>query len=69
MENLGSLVLDGLYLHQVWRVLPGPVSENTEGERKGSMLLGPYSCTAREQREQETGPTLTPIFMPSIPSQ
>lgn len=53
VEDLGSLVLDGLHLHQVWGVLPGAISENTEGEREGSMLLGPQ---AGKQRKQETGP-------------
>lgn len=48
VEDLGSLVLDGLYLHQVWGVLPGAISENTEGEREGSMLLGPHSWEAEE---------------------
>lgn len=33
VENLGGFVLDGLHLHQVWGVLPGPVSKNQEAER------------------------------------
>lgn len=28
VENLGGFVLDGFHLHQVWGVLPGPISEN-----------------------------------------
>lgn len=48
VEDLGSLVLDGLHLHQVWGVLPGAISENTEGEREGSMLLGPHGWEAEE---------------------
>lgn len=28
VENLGGFVLDGLHLHQVWGVLPGPISKN-----------------------------------------
>lgn len=48
VEDLGSLVLDGLHLHQVWGVLPGAISENTEGEREGSMLLGPHSWEAEK---------------------
>lgn len=35
VENLGGFVLDGLHLHQVRGVLPGPVSENQRGEGEG----------------------------------
>lgn len=35
VENLGGFVLDGLHLHQVWGVLPGPVSKKQEAERWG----------------------------------
>lgn len=30
VENLGGFVLNGLHLHQVWGILPGPISENQE---------------------------------------
>lgn len=48
VEDLGSLVLDGLHLHQVRRVLPGAISENMEGEREGSMFLGLHGWEAEE---------------------
>lgn len=50
VEDLGSLVLDGLHLHQVWGVLPGAISENAEGVREGSMFLGPHSWGTEELR-------------------
>ena len=48
VEDLGGLVLNGLHLHQVRGVLPGAISENTEGEREGSMFLGPHGWGAEE---------------------
>lgn len=54
VENLGGFVLDGLHLHQVRGVLPGPVSENqgSGGGRKGgksgdSRFLGPWGAESR----------------------
>lgn len=61
VEDLGSLVLDGFHLHQMWRVLPGAISENTEGEREGNVLLGPHG----KPRKQETGLSLTPTSTPN----
>lgn len=48
VEDLGSLVLDGFHLHQMWRVLPRAISENTEGEREGNVFLGPHGWEAEE---------------------
>lgn len=45
VEYLGGFVLDGLHLHQVWGVLPGPISKNRGG--RGDKV--------REQRVHEVG--------------
>lgn len=63
VEDLGRLVLDGLHFHQVWGVLPGPISETTEGEREGSMFLGPHGWEA-----EETGDWPQPDRPPPCPT-
>lgn len=49
VENLGGFVLDGLHLHQVWRVLPGPVSEKQVGGGKvrSQGFMGPWGVENR----------------------
>lgn len=52
VENLGGFVLDGLHLHQMWGVLPGPISENQEtggGAVRSQRVQGATGRT--EQRE------------------
>lgn len=45
VEYLRGFVLDGLHLHQVWGVLPGPVSESrgAGGYRQGQLVHGARS--------------------------
>lgn len=40
VEYLGGFVLDGLHLHQVWGVLPGPVPKNQGAEGAGQGAAG-----------------------------
>ena len=70
VENLGGFVLDGLHLHQVRGVLPGPVSEN-QGRGKGvksggSRFLGPWGAERRGNFGDRQTPVLIPIhhFLP-----
>ena len=49
VENLGGFVLDGFHLHQVWGVLPGPISEN-QARGKGAKSGGSHG-------KQRTGGT------------
>lgn len=50
VEDLGGFVLDGLHLHQVWRVLPRPISE-IQGEGGGEAC--PWVHQDGDQTKQE----------------
>lgn len=71
VENLGGFVLDGLHLHQVWGVLPGPISKNhgagKEGTFKVRNLWVRGATGSKEQKGlSETDPLLFPFhhFLP-----
>lgn len=71
VENLGGFVLDGLHLHQVWGVLPGPISKNhgagKEGTFKVRNLWVRGAMGSKEQKGLlETDPLLFPFhhFLP-----
>lgn len=71
VENLGGFVLDGLHLHQVWGVLPGPISKNhgagKEGTFKVRNLWVRGAMGSKEQKGlSETDPLLFPFhhFLP-----
>lgn len=71
VENLGGFVLDGLHLHQVRGVLPGPVSEN-QGSGGGGGGRGASQETADswghgEQRAEGTLETGKPRPNPQPP--
>lgn len=66
VENLGGFVLDGLHLHQVWGVLPGPISKNhgagKEGTFKVRNLWVRGAMGSKEQKGlSETDPLLFPF--------
>lgn len=68
VENLGSFVLDGLHLHQVWGVLPGPISKNhgvgKGGKDKVRNLWVHGTMGSKEQKElSETDPLLFPVHL------
>lgn len=65
VENLGGFVLDGLHLHQVWRVLPGPISENQErggGAVRSQQVQG---ATGRAEQRELWRQTLVLILSPT----
>lgn len=62
VENLGGFVLDGLHLHQVWGVLPGPISENQE--RGGGAVRSQQVHGAMGSREQRELWSQTPVLIP-----
>lgn len=71
VENLGGFVLDGLHLHQVRGVLPGPVSENQRGAGERGQVRRqqiPGAMGSREQRAlwRQANPVLIPShhFLP-----
>lgn len=60
VENLGGFVLDGLHLHQVRRVLPGPISENGQG--RGRSEGGPTGPGNRGKLGDKPRPDTPPHF-------
>lgn len=65
VENLGGFVLDGLHLHQVWGVLPGPISESQE--RGGGAVRSQWVHGAMGSREQRELWRQTPVLIPCPP--
>lgn len=66
VENLGGFVLNGLHLHQVWGILPGPISENQEMD--GGAVRRQQVHWAMGSREQGDLWSQTPILILSTTS-
>lgn len=65
VENLGGFVLDGLHLHQVWGVLPGPISKNHGARKEGTFKVrNLWVRGAMGSKEQKGLSEIDPLLFP-----